>query len=76
MEKEEILKQMGKKLVEAMEPEKAKEVLLGALDGRDVYEEILGTGGAQGLKRQEGGGHAGRRMRWSKPRLRKYRKCE
>ena len=50
MEKEEILKQMGKKIVEGMDPEKAKEVLLAVLDGRDIYEEILGTGAAQGTQ--------------------------
>ncbi len=48
MEKEEILKQMGKKIVEAMDPEKAKEVLLGVVNGNDIYEEILGTGAAEG----------------------------
>ncbi len=48
MGKEEIIKQMGKKIVEAMDPEKAKEVLLAVIDGRDIYEEILGTGAAQG----------------------------
>jgi hypothetical protein len=47
MEKEEILKQMGKKIVEAMDPEKAKEVLLGVVNGNDIYEEILGNGTAQ-----------------------------
>jgi hypothetical protein len=47
MEKEEILKQMGKKIVEAMDPEKAKEVLLGVVNGNDIYEEILDTGVAQ-----------------------------
>jgi len=50
MEKEEILKQMGKKIVEAMDPEKAKEVLLGVIDGTDIYEEILGTGAGQGAQ--------------------------
>jgi hypothetical protein len=39
---------MGKKIGEAMDPEKAKEVLLAVLDGRDVYEEISGPGAAQG----------------------------
>ena len=48
MEKEEIIKQMGRKIVEGMDPEKAKEILLAVLDGRDIYEEILGTGPAQG----------------------------
>ena len=48
MEKEEIIKQMGRKIVEGMDPEKAKEILLAVLDGRDLYEEILGTGTAQG----------------------------
>ena len=48
MEKEEIIKQMGKKIIEAMDPEKAKEVLLAVIDGRDIYEEILGPGAAQG----------------------------
>ncbi len=33
MEKE-ILKQMGNKLVEAMDPQKAEEVLLGVHDGK------------------------------------------
>jgi hypothetical protein len=47
MEKEEILKQMGKKIVEAMDPEKAKEVLLGVVNGNDIYEEILGNRAAQ-----------------------------
>ncbi len=47
MEKEEILKQMGKKIVEALDPEKAKEVLLGVVNGNDIYEEILGNGTAQ-----------------------------
>ncbi len=48
MEKEEIIKQMAKKIVEAMDPEKAKEVLMAVIDGRDIYKEILGTGGTQG----------------------------
>ncbi len=74
MEKEEILKQMGKKIVEAMDPEKAKEVLLGVVNGNDIYEEILGNGTAQETQMPKGEGHAGRRMRWSKPRLQRYRK--
>ena len=39
---------MGKKIVEAMDSERAKEILLEVHDGRDIYEEILGTGTAQG----------------------------
>ena len=42
------LQQMGKKIVEAVDPEKAKEALLAVLDGKDIYEEILGPGAAQG----------------------------
>ncbi len=38
---------MGRKIVEAMDPEKAKEVLLGVVNGNDIYEEILGNGAAQ-----------------------------
>jgi len=67
---------MGKKTVQAMDPEKAKEALLAAIDGWDIYEEILSLEPHRDLRRQEGDGYAEKRMRGPKPRLQKNRKSE
>jgi hypothetical protein len=48
MEKEEILEEMGKKIVETMEPPEAKKILLAVVDGNDLYEEMIGQGAAPG----------------------------
>lgn len=44
MEEAEVKKEMGKRLVDAMEPEDAKRVLLEIVSGIDPYVAILGGG--------------------------------
>ena len=58
MDQETVLKGMATRLVEDMDPEKAKAVLLAIVAGQDVHEAILGDvpTGEPKPRRKRGGG--------------------
>jgi hypothetical protein len=58
MDQDAIMKGMATRLVEDMDPEKAKAVLLAVVSGQDLHEAILGDVPAAEpkLRRKRGGG--------------------